>query len=318
MLAMRSDVGPYAPNRPTRDDAVATPYEYLFSYHPLYFEDPALGLSGTANITRYISGMKPENQTEWGRLLSALQKKLGKGWGGNAPTFRIEGDSRFDPGEVWCKASIMRVYFGRSSPDEMRDVLRLALWSGLITLPVTAAHYAEKWFGSDCNSFVGNYLGISPSMAIFSYARGYGSAPQILGASADVYASRDRVPIPPIARPQDIRCGDVLITYGSPDKVGNRWRHIALVESCSMAPDGDILLSIAEWGTKGGIDQHFTRNAKKKVSTTWKCPELPSRTVVSYDGKDPAGEPAKRLFFSGQAFDELPSRGWSVNGRDGV
>lgn len=297
---------------------MSTPYEYLFTYHPLYFEDPALGLSGVGNIKRYISGMKPDNQAEWGLLLGALQKKLGKDWGGNAPSFKIKGDSRFDVSEDFYKASIMRVYFGRASPDEMRDVLRLALWAGRITLPVTAGHYAEKWFGSDCNSFVGNYLGISPSMSIFSYARGYGPSKQILGASADVYASRDRLPLPPVARPEDITCGDVLVTYGSPDAVGNRWRHIALVESCLVTVDGGILLSIAEWGTEGGIDKHFTRNVKKKVSTTWKCPELPSRTLVSFDGTDPGGEPAKRIFLSGSSLSELPSRGWAVNGREGV
>ncbi|MCU0635338.1 MAG: hypothetical protein MUE41_10745 [Gemmatimonadaceae bacterium] len=297
---------------------MATPYEYLFSYHPLVFNDVALGLSGTADITRYISGMKAENQAEWAGLLGALQRKLGKAWGGNAPTFTIPNDARIDAGEEFCKASIMRVFFGRSSPDEMRDVLRLAVWSGRITLPVTAAHYAQKWFGSDCNSFTGNYLGISPSMAIFAYARGYGSAKAIPGASPDVYASRARLPLPPVARPDEIATGDVLITFGTPDRVGNRWRHIALVESCMVTHDGALVLSLAEWGTKGTIDRHFTRNVKKPMSTTWRCPELPSKAIVSFDGTDPDGNPAKRIFFSAASLDDLPSRGWSVNGHDSV
>ena len=300
-----------------------TPAAFAARYHRLGILDARLGIAASLDIQNYISGWKAENQTEFYRLLSGLARKLklkspAAVRAQSQPFFITGHPDRIDPGEEWYDASLSRAYAGRASPDEISDAVRLAVFCGLTKDPVA---YGQKWFGLDCNAFVGNWLGISPSTGIFAYAHGYGKGDKISGASPDVYTTRARVPLTPITDPAKIECGNVVCTFGSKDARGFRWRHIALVEDIKPQGGSQYQLWLAEWGTKGNIEKHRTPPAKPKlVDITlgkW-CPELPKLDFLAFDGTDPDGEPAKRLFFDHHSLDDLPHRGWHVGGTYGT
>ncbi len=320
-----------------------TPYQYVDVYHGLKVEDPRLGLSTQLDITKYRSGWFPEDNAEATRVLDAVARKCCKLKKGNAElpaTFTIPSDPRVDPAEEFYCAGIRRAFCSRGSPDEMRDALRLAVLGG-ITDAGGAKSYGEKWFGSDCNAFVGNYLGLSPMIGIPGYAKGYGQKGTIAGAGKDIYACRDLLPLPPRADPTEIASGDVIVTYGSLHPKHNwRWRHIALVEDIVVSDGGraegeagvwDAQLRIAEWGDKGGVAKHKHRYDGKLLAdvlrwkpgdyANWKtlltalAKEMPGQTLVAFPGKDPEGQNALRFFLDASSLDYIWHRGLHIRNR---
>jgi hypothetical protein len=306
-----------------------TPAAFAGRYHAIGIQDPLLGISTTVDVQRYISGWKPENQAEFYRLLSVLaaRMKLKSPAAVRAlsqPFFITGHPDRINPGEEWYDASLSRAYAGRASPDEISDAIRLAVFCGLNTqnkVTISAEAYGRKWFGLDCNAFVGNWLGISPSSAIFAYAHGYGTSEKLSGASPDVYATRKRLPVAPLTDPALIGCGSIVCTFGEKDTRGLRWRHIALVERIEPVQGDSYLLWLAEWGQGGDIEKHRTSPAKGKPVTITlgrHCADLPGKDVLAFDSTDPQGKPAKRIFFDHHSMDDLPHRGWHVGGMYGV
>jgi len=297
-----------------------TPAAFAGRYHKLGIIDARLGIAVSLDIQNYISGWKPEHNTEYYRLLSHLAAKLKL----KSPAqvraltqpFHITGHpDRIDPLEDWYDPSLSRAYAGRGSPDEISDAVRLAVFCGLTK---DAKAYGQKWFGIDCNAFVGNWLGISPSTAIFAYGLGYGKSAKLAGATPDVYTTRNRVPLTPITDPQRLECGNVVCTFGVKDARGFHWRHIALVEDVKPVQGDQYQIWLAEWGKAGDIEAHRTAPASPKLVTITSgkfCSELPGQDVLAFNGTTyPDKQPAKRIFFDHHPLDDLANRGWHVGG----
>lgn len=337
------------------------PKEFAESYHKIAIIDHRLGIFAHVEITNYIAGSDQpgfaDNNPQYWRQLDKLVPLLAQEYviktpgalnaTGGEVYFRPPTDAvklqqklkarpglqaiwdKIDPNEEFYIQSLRRAYGGRASPHEIRDAIRLAIATGLTKLD--AQSYAKKYFGLDCNTFVGNWLGISPSTGIFAYAHGYGKG-KISGATNDVYTTRGRLPLPPVTSTLQFKTGNVLTTYThTPNRKGWRWKHIALVhdiQPVSVAEDGTgkYLISIAEWGEKGDVGNHF-KPMKEFTIKRGKVAreELPAvefyyieTTVKVPDGDGTKSEVAARLFLDSSSLDTLPNRGFHVGGLYGT
>lgn len=308
-----------------------TPEDYLRRFHPLTVVDTKLGINASIDITRYISGMDEKGKTEWYKVCGILAGKYfgSKHWSisdliKQSQPFTIKGEKLIDPTEQWTEGSIRRAFGGRASPQEFADGLRLAVLTGRCKA-ANAAAYGQEHFGLDCNAFVGNWLGVSPSTSIAAYAHGYGTKTPG-GATKDVLVSKDIVHLPPVADVKDIRSGTVLATYT--DSVGgsgnSHWRHIALVQSFDALGGDRFRMTLAEWGKAGPFEKHMTRNAEITL-TTDKKPKggshemLKGKKTLAFHttwGTEP--EAALRVFLDSSALDWCASRGWEVGGLYGT
>jgi hypothetical protein len=211
-----------------------------------------------------------------------------------------------DPTEEFYAGSLHRAYENRASPDEIVDATRLAVLVGRVT-PEKAIQYAEDLFALDCNTFVGNYLGVSPSTAIFAYVNGYGTkAPS--GATPDVLKSMALVKCPPRSDPEKIAAEDIIVSY---DPAKKEWSHIALVNGIKLdkpGKNGEITatVDICEWGTAGDLSRHH--NTAKPTLTVGKGPVSSTVDVVGWK-TDKGG---MRYFLDGSAFASVPARGWGI------
>jgi hypothetical protein len=292
-----------------------SPFQYVHLYHNLVVHDPRLGIHCSANITRYISGMPDDNREEYGEILRQIAiRHLKLKYTKHIPTwFSIPNSDLVDPYEEFSKPGLRRALGGRASPDEYRDALRLARLVDRCTGD-GAMTYAQKWFGLDCNAFVGNYQGISPSSSITSYVHGYGQG-KLKGATEDVYMTRDLLPLPPITKEDDIRPGTVLVTF-RPDKItkyGDHWGHIALVESFGPGSSASKRsIKIVEWGQKGSIAAHV--DGAKEVTLLH---EDLSKTIKAFKGKDVFAFWDKngkdlRIFLDASGWNHIAHRGWNI------
>jgi hypothetical protein len=310
-----------------------TPENLLRQYHQVAVTEPKLALNVVLNLTNYISGTPTAGRQQRDELAGRIA-------GGYFNTknasvsdlkrmpqpFYIKTSKVFAPTEPFTYGSLQRAFAGRASPEEFSDVLRLAVAVGLCK-PEGAAGYAKKWFGLDCNGFVGNWLGVSPSTSIHAYANGYGDGIPS-GASADVLVTKDIIKLPPITDPAKIRRGSVLITYapkGSED--GTNWKHIALVESITPQSGGRYSLTIAEWGEPGTFEQHMSRNKTITLTEdkTIKDPHRKSGEATFLPGiktlafwTTRKGKDALRFFLDSTKLDYLDSRGYEIGGLYGT
>jgi len=308
-----------------------SPEDFLRRYHPISVVDTKLGINASIDITRYISGMDDKGKTEWGKICGIIAGRYfgSKFWSVSdlikqTQPFYIKGEKLIDPNEPWTEGSIRRAFGGRASPEEFADGLRLAVLTGRCKA-AKAADYGKENFGLDCNAFVGNWLGVSPSTSISAYAHGYGKGTPG-GATKDVLVTKDIVQLPPVTEAKDIRQGTVLATFTeSAGGVGNtNWRHIALVQSCTQISGDKYRITLAEWGKAGPFETHMTRNRDITV-TTDKKPKgkakevLPGKKTVAFHttwGKD--DEAALRVFLDSSSLDWCASRGWEVGGLYGT
>lgn len=291
------------------------PSIYLSQYHGLSIKDDALGMSGLADLHRYVSGMPSDNRTEYGRLLSKLcTRHLKIGNTNNVPTwFTIPNDGRIPWYEEFSKPGLRRAYGGRGSYSEIRDAVRLACLVDRCK-PGEAKAYAEKWFGQDCNAFVGNYLGISPSSSVTSYVAGYGESGKIKGATSDVYITRDLLPLKPITDVSKIIPGTVIITYrpGTTTRWGNHWAHIGLVDIFGPSAAGDeAVIGIVEWGKKGGVDAHTDSKTIKLLheDLSGKINRFKGQEIYAFWDH---GNKDLRIFLDASPLNHIPSRGWNI------
>jgi hypothetical protein len=315
-----------------------TPFQYLARYHSLPVIDSRLGINAIADIRNYRPLKSKEEKeddkkkgkdgpwtmpaqwnNEHGRLLGKIAQGLKLRPGQGIPNVFTLDDKKIGPSQVFYLGSIRRAYHGRASPDDMIDTVRLAVWADLAT-PAQAAQYMQKWFGQDCNAFVSNYLGIAPYFSIAAYAHGYGNAPKISGATSDVYAARATVPLKPRTEFSEIQTGDVIATFGDADFAGNRWRHIALVESWTLEKwnDNDAygIISIAEWGNQGGLDSHRSIGKPINVRRGKLCPELNKMVIAFPSGL--YGEGAIRIFLNATPLDKYDNRGFHIADSEGL
>jgi hypothetical protein len=311
-----------------------TPEQFVDQYHKLPVEDPGIRLSATLKISKYEAKWAKESINEATAVLDGVARKCCNLKRGNAelpPTFTISHDSRVDPSEPFYCAGIRRAFGSRGSPDEMKDALRLAILAGR-PMPGGPIAYAQGWFGQDCNSFVANYLGVSPMIGIRAYARGFTS--NEYGAGRDLTDCQKLLPLPVREDATQIAAGDVIVTYGSFDGRW-RWRHIALLESIGLtAPtrrgsvtDWVANLKIVEWGSAGGSAQHVSTAQRPLITDIlgWKPPagdlatthaelgkEMKGKKLVGFLGADPGGGRAFRFFLDASPLDYVWHRGLHI------
>lgn len=301
-----------------------TPFEYADQYHQLQLQDSLLGLDVTLNISKYKADWDMEDVAEASTVLNLVAMKFLKLRSVNEvpAIFRIPNSPKVDPTEDFCCAGIRRAFASRGSPDEMIDALRIAV---LVGRPgnLSPKEYGEKWFGQDCNSFAGNYIGLSPMIPIASYATG-----TQLGTTYSEQDCRQFLPLPPRNDESQalwgIQTGDVLLTFGKFDKRGIPWRHIAIVENLTGS-FSSATLSIAEWGEKGGKPQHnhgpyatslIPNLLDWKPGKGWEelhaslKKAMPKKKLIGYLSQSPDGMPAFRIFFGQGTAENLASRGW--------
>jgi hypothetical protein len=313
---------------------MATPEDYLRRFHAMSVVDARLGINAAFDITRYISGMDSKGELEKNKISGII---AGRYFGSKhfsvsdlikqSQPFRIKTETRIDANEPWTYGSIQRAFGGRASPGEFADGLRLAVLTGRCKA-ANAAAYAAEHFGLDCNAFVGNWLGVSPSTSINAYVHGYGSkAPG--GASPDVLVTKDIVQLPPIDDPAKIKRGSVLVTYTSEkDGRGMHWRHIALVQSIQHLTKDDYNITLAEWGKEGPFETHMTRNRLVTI-TDDKQPKgregkeepfmVKGRKTLAFHARWGKHHlPALRMFLDSTSLDWCEHRGWEVGGLYGT
>jgi hypothetical protein len=242
-----------------------SPIEYVGRYHSFTVNDPLLGLTFTTQIAGYQADYPMKGDGEFWKVIGAISLKY---FGmGNAfafckqyPRFWIKNEPRILPWEDFSPGAIKRAFVSRGSPDEFRDAVRLAYLVGRCNPSPQA--YVKQWFTNDCVSFAGNWLGVSPNTPVFAYARGWAGT-DWHGVAADAKVTKDIVHLPLRESPDAIGEGDVLCTFGLPDKRGIEWRHIAIVDSFSTVNDtigmvqgaiGKGMLSLAEWGSGQAAD----------------------------------------------------------------
>lgn len=303
---------------------MATPEDFLRKYHAMSVVDAKLGINAAFDITRYISGMDAKGSTEWGKVCGII---AGRYFGSKhfsvsdlikqSQPFQIKGEKLIDPTEWWTEGSIRRAFGGRASPEEFADGLRLAVLTGRCKAANAAAYAAEN-FGLDCNAFVGNWLGVSPSTSIHAYAHGYGNKTPS-GATKDVLVTKDIVHLPPIEDPAKIRQGSVVATFtAEKDQRGMHWRHIALVQSIQHLTKHDYTITLAEWGSAGPFETHMTRN---RLITITEDKKPKGTDEVMLKGKKTLAwhttwlkKAALRVFLDSSSLDWCASRGWEVGG----
>jgi hypothetical protein len=244
------------------------PSDYVDLYHS--FNSWSLDAPCLGSISRYISGSGLKQRSEYEMVMSQVITKFklqAKSVYSLPPTFYIKGHPVIDASEPFYRESIKRAFDGRGTPEECRDALRMAVLPGRCS-PLATVNYVKDWFGLDCNTLVGNYLGISSGCAIFAYVVGYGKGALGGGTPAEE-ASRQYLPLPP----SDINTigeGSVLVTY-SPEKAGmKRWEHIALIDTFVLQglPNGDTArgsMTIVEWGTQGGQSVHVSSGVDRPL-----------------------------------------------------
>ena len=311
-----------------------TPDQYVDRYHSLRIEDQKMKLAVTLQIQKYEAGWSTVSQKEATAVLDNVARKCCKLKGGNAelgPTFNINYDPRVDPTEeFWCMG-IRRAFASRGSLAEMTDALRLAVLGGRTTLRDATA-YAQYWFGQDCNSFVANYLGISPMIGIRRYAAG---STLDDGQGRDLVACKDLLPLKPREDPAKVVTGDVIVSYGIWQKDKGRWCHIALVQGLTLsgaerkegkATVRDGRISMPVWGGAAAAT-HKTGNAPVKVITDvlgWTpniagvsvlqddlAKELPGKKLVGFIGSF-KNQRAIRFFLDASTLDDIDHRGWHI------
>jgi hypothetical protein len=312
-----------------------SPQDLLRSYHAIVVNEPKLKINAAVNVINYISDMPSANRAEANRVGGRMAKNyFGTKHGSLSDLqrlpqpFYIKTSKVFAPDEPFTAGSLVRAFGGRASPDELVDALRLAVATHCCE-PNGVAAYAQKWFGLDCNAFVGNWLGVSPGTSISAYANGYGEGIPS-GATPDVLVTKDIVRLPPVTDPAAIGEGTLVLTFGTPDKKSpSHWKHIAIVQSVRPAGTGKYYLTLAEWGRPGNFEDHMTRD--KLVTLTdqrtldWTSSAGEAKTSKLLGGAKCLayrttrfGKDVLCVFLDSSKLDYLSSRGWDIGGHYGT
>ena len=256
-------------------------YQYVSSYHTLPLNDKDLPAMQTVSVQRYYSSeskddtrarCKKEREALWGALVK-LKVEL------YSTTFYFPAtDVLGKTEEPFYKNGYNRVFAGRGSPMEIRDVLRLAIRAGRIGkggVRPTLDAYVYDFMTLDCNGFMGNLFNLSPHMHIANWATGDGTK------SDDYYddigwleadkMTKGYLPLKPILSVGDITPCDVIITVKRNVMLSmGRFVHIAVVDGISPAGNGKHYVQVVEWGGHGA-DKHYAPDTFEIIDG----PELP-------------------------------------------
>ncbi len=290
------------------------PSKYVQDYHSLSVDDDRMGLHFTANIWMYVSGWNKYTNAEYVNLMHAIAKLMKLGKNESVPDiFYIKDHPKVDPMEPFYKGSMRRSFAGRGSPADIRDTARLA-YVALNCNGMAPLTYVEGWFGQDCNAFVGNFQGISPSHGIREYAKGYADPTEIKGATADILETAPLLPLPPVAHLHQIKAGTVIVTH---EPGGKRpFRHIALVDTFHNMGSGKALIGVAEWGEKG---KSWAVHAKPvevvNLVEVDDHPEMKGKHLIGWYEKN---KTHFRFFLSADSLGSFGPRGWHVGNKEGI
>ncbi len=83
---------------------------------------------------------------------------------------------------------LRRAFVGKGSPANIQDVYLAGSYCGFVTSS-SAQDYANRYLGTDCNGFVGNYFSLDPNTSISSYD----SHPRNRRSGAEEIQARDVV-----------------------------------------------------------------------------------------------------------------------------
>jgi hypothetical protein len=170
---------------------------------------------------------------------------------------------------------------------------------------------------------VGNDQGISPNTGIAGYVAGYGTSGEIGGASADVYMTRDLLPLPPVTAESQIVPGTVLVTYRpyKETSYGHHLSHIALVNTLSKV-GSDHKIEICEWGHAGRITEHRSTKTIKlehekffdgAVTPDWSVSRLKGKKLFGFwDYNTKYKKNDLRFFLDASSWNDLNHRGWNM------
>jgi hypothetical protein len=194
-----------------------TPSDYMNQYLrcTLWLADDSVA---EVNIDQYLNRQTSARaRAAWRayeQLVQALAKKTGKRpW---ASQYEIDG-------WVFPIARLRKAFVGKGSPGAIQDVFLAASYRGLVG-PMTVQDYADKYLGTDCNGFVGNYFGLDPNTDIASYDQ---------NRRTDVKALRPR---------------DVVVFVSS----ANEHKHIAVVDSVGGTASAVRLVLVHSRGENAG------------------------------------------------------------------
>ena len=257
------------PKPPVRSKKIS-PSQYALNYHSLLINDPQQKLFAAVNITRYQNGTRAPCEAERNSLLSTVAKILGVKR--LQTSFRFPQNDVIDSTKTFYKEGINRAYRGKGSPDEIADVIRLAVRCERIGKGKAFSaidQYASQFLGLDCNGLVGNYHGVSPAVSIGVWALGepgkllsWSEQKQLAsGWKAAELATAPHVPLEPRRTLSEICDGDVLITVTA----DNHYKHIALVEAVTIAGTDRVTWSIVEWGEGGNANKHIKAPTTAKL-----------------------------------------------------
>jgi hypothetical protein len=194
-----------------------TPSDYMNKYLrcALWLADDSVAeVSIGRYLNRQTSARAGAAWRAYEQLAQALAKKTGKRpW---APQYEIDG-------WVFPIARLRKAFLGKGSPGAIQDVFLAASYCGLVG-PTTVQNYADKYLGTDCNGFAGNYFRLDPNTDIASYDQ---------NRRTDVKAIRPR---------------DVVVFLSS----GNEHKHIALIDSVRGTASAVQLVLVHSRGENAG------------------------------------------------------------------
>ncbi len=269
-----------------------TPSEYMREYHNLtVFAKDATGkaVAGTAHVTKYQVSSSGERDSLIHAIETVLGKKAPKPLNTAYDSFIFPFGDVLNPKSFYWQ-SIRRAFGFKGSPEEMRDVLRLAVRLGRIgtgkdvagrpAAALTMADYAKKFFSLDCNGFVGNYYGLSPEIkpagwAVISAGEEAKIHKQVAaddgwnGWVKAAVRTLDYIPLKPRKAASEVRSGDVICVYRAAD---TKWTHIAVIEHATWLDKDEVNYRVVEWGS--GTDEKNFDTAKDKHIKTFKTKKL--------------------------------------------
>jgi hypothetical protein len=174
-------------------------------------------------IDKYLNhGESSNSEAAWKayeRLISGLASLTGT---------RLFATQYEKDGRVFRTGLLRRAFVGKGSPGNIRDVYLAASYCGIVTAS-NAQDYANRYLGTDCNGFVGNYFGLDPNTSISAY---------------DSHPRSRRSGVEEI-QPRDV----VVFLDGSA-----RHKHIALVQGVRTVPTGtELTLVQSRSEASGGV-----------------------------------------------------------------
>lgn len=238
------------------------PSDYLAKYHDILAWGDDYSLTWV-KIRKYVSGCKGDPWEARTPIIQGLIKE-NKGSNWNSTQFTVDG-------YTILMMSIVRVYCGKGSPQEINDALWLAHRYGKILNHAnkkphakSLQQYADAYVGMDCNGYVGNFFGINPSTSI------------------DTYALTRRKSV------SEIQENDVCVWY-RPWKSSKKYGHIGLINTIETRTESGFKFELCDWGVAEQEKHQKTLTVNLKKDTDGKIDGKGIKNALYFDSKEKDG-----------------------------